>query len=182
MLMLGKTRRSRTLRMAGVAALMAGAAAVIGSANVAAQHSAPPPSDPAPQEEAAAEAEAGDDLPGAGADGPVSALDGVYTVAQADAGLEIYFGNCSACHAGNMRGSGFTPGLLGRRFIAKWDSAAELVAFMQSAMPPAAPGSLEPEQYMLIVAAVLRANNFPASETIQLQLDTLDQVVIELAQ
>jgi len=82
-----------------------------------------------------------------------------FTTQQASAGRTAYEQNCATCHGASLRQ--LPDALLaGREFAAKWGSRSttELVAQMQSTMPPGNAGGLPEETYLAIAAYVLQAN------------------------
>ncbi len=89
-----------------------------------------------------------------------STMDGVYTNAQADLGEQTYAAICSTCHAGGAP-------LKGPSFLAKWSdqSLYRLWEYMSTRMPYTAPGTLSSEQYLGLLAWILRENGYPAGET-----------------
>ena len=88
---------------------------------------------------------------------------GVYTEEQAAVGAEVFLANCSGCHGAELEG-GFGPQLapIGEHWHGS--SLGALYAFVSSAMPFSAPGSLEPQQYADVLAFVLQQNGYPAGE------------------
>ena len=89
-----------------------------------------------------------------------STLDGVYTDAQADAGAETYAKICSNCHATGAS-------LKGPSFLNKWadQSLYRLWEYLSTRMPYGAPGTLSSEQYLGMLAWILRENGYPAGDT-----------------
>jgi alcohol dehydrogenase (cytochrome c) len=84
-----------------------------------------------------------------------------YTEAQASAGKEVYTAKCSACHGASLAGVE-GPALAGPPFSARWETGRRTVEDLfdkiQSSMPFGAGGSLSNEQYLNIVAYILRSN------------------------
>ncbi|MXZ73055.1 MAG: cytochrome c [Acidobacteria bacterium] len=99
---------------------------------------------------------------------PVTAQDGIYADAQADAGEVLYEEQCTVCH-GELRA--IIPemaALLGdHTFRNNWRgrSLGEMFEYIQETMPQDAPGTLTAEQSAAIVAAILRGNRVAAGET-----------------
>ncbi len=85
---------------------------------------------------------------------------GPYTAAQATAGRAVYQSSCAGCHAADLSGLNSAPALAGTQFISSWGdrTAADLVAFLEGAMPPNNPGSLGEEAYVNVVAFILDTN------------------------
>lgn len=89
--------------------------------------------------------------------------DGVYTEAQAKAGLAIYTAQCSMCHGAKLEGvSG--PQLVGSGFITKWSgqTADDLRDIIATQMPLTSPGSLKPTEVLSVLAYILQQNKYPA--------------------
>ena len=83
---------------------------------------------------------------------------GVYTAAQAARGAETYAGMCTGCHTpASHTGEVFTNAWNGR-------PVAELFGFIRAAMPKNEPGSLSPEEYVSIIAYLLKLNGMPAGK------------------
>lgn len=107
------------------------------------------------------------------------ASSGVFTEAQAERGAEVFANSCAGCHGAEL-GGGFGPQLapIGEH----WHDATvgSLFAFVNSAMPFDAPGSLEPQQYADVIAFVLSANGFPSgTEELAPDRAALDGLVID---
>ena len=84
---------------------------------------------------------------------------GPYTQDQAVAGRVIYQTSCASCHSADLSGKE-GPQLAGSNFLAQWGdkTAAELINFMQSTMPPGG-GNLPGDAYLNLAAFILDANN-----------------------
>jgi len=80
-----------------------------------------------------------------------------YTVAQAEGGQQVFANICRGCHGANLQG-GMGPALVGPGFQAAWRNAAALLGFVSQQMPLNRPGSLSQEQYLNVVAFLLRQN------------------------
>ena len=87
-----------------------------------------------------------------------------YTAQQASAGSATYAANCAGCHAADLAGRGEAPELAGRNFMRSFGTRtiADLVAYMQRAMPPTNPGGLGADAYVQIAAFILQSNGAPA--------------------
>jgi S-disulfanyl-L-cysteine oxidoreductase SoxD len=81
--------------------------------------------------------------------------DGVYTSSQADRGESAFAGTCTGCHQ-----SGFQ----GQRFIDHWREGklSNLYSFISTSMPPGNKTPLDAQDYVDIVAYILKSNKFPA--------------------
>jgi mono/diheme cytochrome c family protein len=112
--------------------------------------------------------------PSARAQGPESTVwDGVYTDAQAERGGKRYADACSMCHGAEMTGGGGVPGLKGAEFLFAYNNGplSAVFDYIKANMPPGQAGSLSDQQYTDILAAMLKTNGFPASETTELPSD-----------
>ena len=87
-------------------------------------------------------------------------MDGVYTNEQADQGAKTYEAICAKCHATGAS-------LTGPGFLNKWSdqSLYRLWEYLSTRMPYGAPGTLTPEEYLGMLAWILRQNGYPAGET-----------------
>lgn len=85
---------------------------------------------------------------------------GPFTAAQVASGGAAYGASCAACHGADLSGSANAPTLVGGLFLGDWGdkSAAQLVTFLQGAMPPQSPGSLGEQTYSAIAAFILEQN------------------------
>ncbi len=101
----------------------------------------------------------------ASADDSRSALEGVYSEAQAARGLAVYAEHCVTCHAEGMTGGPGSPPLAGRVFMIGWEreTVGALYDYLKTTMPTGRAGALEDQQYADVLAAVLAANGFPSS-------------------
>ena len=85
-----------------------------------------------------------------------STRDGVYTVAQAERGEQLFTTACSACHAADEWSQ--AP------FLGKWSgrSVRGLYSWIHDEMPSDEPGSLTDRQYADVLAFILRQSGLPA--------------------
>jgi PQQ-dependent dehydrogenase (methanol/ethanol family) len=85
---------------------------------------------------------------------------GPYTADQANSGRAAYQASCAGCHGGDLAGRNDAAPLAGANFIANWGdrTTADLIAFMQGAMPPGNPGGLGEQTYTNITAFILESN------------------------
>jgi len=102
-----------------------------------------------------------------------STLDGIYSSAQAERGQAIYTDHCEMCHAKNFTGSPGAPALTGPAFIFNWDgmTMAALFDYVKTMMPPGEVGSLSDQEYVDALATILKANEFPAMDGVELTTD-----------
>jgi len=103
----------------------------------------------------------------AGAQGAVdhgkTVRDGVYSKEQATRGRATYDNKCSECHDGGSMG----PELWGSGFLSRWSnkSVHALYDVIAKSMPADAPGTLNENELLDVVAYVVQANGFPAGDT-----------------
>ncbi len=97
---------------------------------------------------------------------PTSVLDGIFTEAQAERGRAAYDAHCAECHGEELRGDEMAPGLTGVAFRFRWRGlkVADIFESIESTMPPEEPGTLGDQAYIDIVAFLLSANRYPASD------------------
>ncbi len=85
-----------------------------------------------------------------------SALQGVYTDGQASRGDNEHAANCTSCHSTtNYAGAAFVKTWVGR-------TAFDLFEQLRTTMPDDSPGSLSQQQYVDIVAYILKINGYPS--------------------
>jgi alcohol dehydrogenase (cytochrome c) len=93
---------------------------------------------------------------------------GVYTDAQAERGQDLYEKHCSSCHGAQLEGASSKP-LAGGAFQAKWGQgnhdADELYFITRTQMPYGKAGTLTRQQYIDIVAYILKSNGFRSGTT-----------------
>jgi len=95
----------------------------------------------------------------------ITVWDAVYSEAQAARGKETYVKRCASCHQEDLTG-GSAPALKGNAFIAEWNnrSIGDLFGQLDQTMPVGGVGSLSSQEYLDIVAFMLKANNFPSGK------------------
>ena len=105
--------------------------------------------------------------------GGVTVWSGVYSAAQAERGEKRYADQCATCHGAEMAGGAGIPGLAGVEFLFGWNnrSLAELLDYLKQNMPPTQPGVLSDAQYADVIAAMLKANKFPAAASGEMPTD-----------
>jgi mono/diheme cytochrome c family protein len=96
-------------------------------------------------------------------------------------GKALYVDKCSSCHMENLQGSSETPPLTGDMFWQNWEtySANNLVEQVRATMPEDNPGGLERQQYVDIIAYVLRTNKIQWSGDLPSDMDALKKIVIK---
>jgi mono/diheme cytochrome c family protein len=96
--------------------------------------------------------------PGLGATDGVPAATGVFTVAQAASGQEVYTASCAQCHTmAQHSGSAFAAAWNGRRL-------SDLYEIIRGTMPLDNPGGLSDQEYIDVVAYMLQLNGVPAGK------------------
>ena len=114
--------------------------------------------------------------PVAHADTVRTTMDGVYTLAQATKGKDLFAMRCQSCHTPSQHS--------GPPFRNKWfgRSLGELYAYIRREMPKNEPRSLTDQEYTLALAFLLRMNGMPtgqvplAADSTALQRIRLDSV------
>ncbi len=99
---------------------------------------------------------------------------GVYTAAQADRGQALFRSKCASCHAPNR----FTDDLFYTSFAGKlmW----EMFDVISDTMPEDNPASMKPEEYVDVMAYLLKLNNFPTGDTeLPVGKDALSAILME---
>ena len=96
-------------------------------------------------------------------------------------GKAVYNDKCASCHMENLKGSTETPPLTGDMFWMNWEtySANNLVEQIRTTMPEDNPGSLMREQYIDIVAYILKTNEVPFTGDLPADADALKKVTIK---
>ena len=103
-------------------------------------------------------------------------MDGVYTLAQALKGNDVFAAHCRSCHTPESHN--------GPPFRNKWygRTLAELFGYMRREMPKTEPGSLSDVDYAKALAYILRLNGMPtgsaplSADSVMLQRIRLDSV------
>jgi mono/diheme cytochrome c family protein len=96
-------------------------------------------------------------------------------------GKALYVDKCSACHMENLTGSSETPPLTGDMFWQNWETynANNLVEQVRATMPEDNPGGLERQQYVDIIAYVLKFNKVDFTGDLPSDMDALKKVMIK---
>ena len=93
----------------------------------------------------------------------------MYTGVQAKHGVRLYSQHCAGCHGDKLEGKGNFPALSGEAFLkrcADSDHTVDDVFYiMRAFMPYNEPGKLSQQQYVEILAYVLKVNDFAAGAT-----------------
>jgi cytochrome c5 len=103
--------------------------------------------------------------PGAQGAAPKTVAAGIFTDAQAARGATTYEASCSGCHQPDLSG-GQGPALKEQRFARDYAGKDLTVLFakISKTMPRDNPGSLEADDYLDVLAHVLKENGFPAGQ------------------
>jgi len=98
-----------------------------------------------------------------------------FTAAQSAAGATAYQTSCSSCHAADLGGRNEAPQLAGSNFIGLWGTrtAGELVAYIQTSMPPTNPGSLNEAASSNLAAYILQSNGAAAGNQMLARASTI---------
>jgi cytochrome c5 len=104
-----------------------------------------------------------------------STMAGVYTAPQAARGEETYMAVCVSCHpAGTYKAAGFKATWKGRPLSDLFDQVREK-------MPKNDPGSLSTQEYVQLVAYILRINDVPAGDTdLAADVDVMKKIRIDM--
>jgi mono/diheme cytochrome c family protein len=96
-----------------------------------------------------------------------STWSGIYSSAQAERGLKVYFATCSQCHGPDMTGIDSAPPLTGGKFAANWNGVTlgDMVERIRISMPQNDPGTLARADIADVTAYILQQNGFPAGES-----------------
>jgi hypothetical protein len=100
---------------------------------------------------------------------------GVYTSAQAARGATVFEAHCISCH----REGGTAPVLVSERFTRTFADATLLSLFttIQTTMPRNAPGSLTEQEYVDVVADLLKSNGY-ADGMVELTVTALGDIKV----
>jgi mono/diheme cytochrome c family protein len=113
----------------------------------------------------------------------LSVWDAVYTSEQADRGSAFYARECASCHGEGLMGQDQSPGLVGPEFLAKWSgqTVADLFEQTRKSMPKNKPNGFSRQEYLDVIAFMLKANGFPAGKT-ELPRSTADLTGLQISQ
>jgi mono/diheme cytochrome c family protein len=102
--------------------------------------------------------------------------DGVYSDAQATRGKSTYDSLCSSCHEGGS----MAPGLKGDDFLASWENKSVRALYSRAftTMPSDAPGTLQEQELLDIIAYLIQANGFAVGDKPFTSAADLDQIRI----
>ena len=79
---------------------------------------------------------------------------------QAKRGEATYLDECGRCHAETLSGTEFGPALVGHEFVRGWTgkSVGDMFVRVRDTMPVDSPGRLSAQQYVDVIAFILREN------------------------
>ena len=112
--------------------------------------------------------------------GPISVLQGVYTMEQANRGQLVIADVCSKCHGGDLLGLDIVPAITGKWW---WRSVtlSSLFRYVSNYMPWNAPNSLTRQQYIDAIAYMLWFTGYPpGSEELPSDTNLLDTIRVEV--
>jgi alcohol dehydrogenase (cytochrome c) len=104
-----------------------------------------------------------------------------FTLDQAAAGEPLYARNCASCHGENLDDGEFAPPLVGNAFGVEWGgrSVFELLDFVETRMPPTAPGSLSDVEYRQVLAFMFeRSRMAPGADELPDEQATLENMLL----
>lgn len=101
------------------------------------------------------------------AQAPLSVWSGVYTAEQADRGAPLYVAECGECHGPSLEGGETAPALAGADFRWAWNglSVGDLFERLRVSMPEGRPRAMTRAQKVDVLAYMLRENAFPVGDT-----------------
>jgi cytochrome c len=107
---------------------------------------------------------------------------GVYTSEQAKRGEPLYSQSCSSCHGTSLEGGEMAPPLTGGPFNANWNglTMGDLFERLRISMPQNSPGSLTRQEYVDVLAFMLRSGSFPEGKSeLPRETELLKQITFE---
>jgi mono/diheme cytochrome c family protein len=114
--------------------------------------------------------------------GPRTTLTGVFTAEQAKNGERLFQARCAPCHGADLHATDpDAPDLTDDGFKIGWlgQTLANRFRNIRIAMPANAPGSLDNQTYIDIVAYILQFNKMPpGNEKLMPDVEALEKIVI----
>ena len=114
--------------------------------------------------------------------GERTTLSGVFTAEQAKNGERIFQSRCAACHGSDLHATDpEVPDLTDDGFKYGWvgKTVANRFRNIRTAMPAGAPGSLDDQTYIDIVAYILQFNGMPpGNQKLMPEVEALEKIVI----
>jgi mono/diheme cytochrome c family protein len=92
--------------------------------------------------------------------GPRSVSEPAGVSEQVKRGEATYLDECGRCHAETLSGTEFGPALVGHEFVRGWTgkSVGDMFVRVRDTMPVDSPGRLTAQQYVDVIAFILREN------------------------
>ena len=96
-------------------------------------------------------------------------------------GKALYNDKCASCHQESLKGTTETPPLTGDTFWMNWETytANNLVEQVRSTMPEDNPGSMTRQEYVDVVAYILKTNQVAYDGDLPMDADSLKKVTIK---
>ena len=106
----------------------------------------------------------------------------LFTDVQVARGERLYAEHCASCHGPNLEGKGAMP-LSGETFHTKWadgkHTVDDLYYIARTSMPYTTPGKLSKQEYIDVIAYVLKVNGYRAGEQeLPMTPETLRGIII----
>ena len=97
-------------------------------------------------------------------------------------GKAIYVAKCSDCHQESLKGTPESPPHTGDQFWMNWETytANNLLEQIRTTMPEDNPGSLMRQEYVDIVAYILRFNEVPLTGDLPTDADALKKIIVKM--
>jgi S-disulfanyl-L-cysteine oxidoreductase SoxD len=113
--------------------------------------------------------------------GSLAHAEGPFTERQAQRGEALYSRHCAACHGAKLEGGSAAPALSGAIFAQRnsetGGTADDLFFTMRTFMPYDAPGKLSKQDYVDLVAYVLKVNgHLPGSKSLTAETKVLEGI------
>lgn len=107
---------------------------------------------------------------------------GAFTESQTRSGQRVYMEHCAQCHGADLRGIGKAPALAGESFrnycTEQRYTADDLLYQIRAFMPYNEPGKLSKQQYVEVLAYILKMNGFSPGHTELRSDSTVPQRII----
>lgn len=107
---------------------------------------------------------------------PSKAVPG-YTDAQASIGQTLYYQHCAECHGGSGEGN-YGPGLLVDDGNVQWQPVYYVYTYMMQHMPAGDANALKKDEYINIMAFLLKAHGHPASNKALTDTSLMDSAAL----
>ena len=87
-----------------------------------------------------------------------------FTATQANQGQTLFYQHCAECHGASGQGN-YGPGLLVDDGNVQWQPVYYIYSYMQQHMPAGDAGGLRKDEYINIMAFMLKSHGHPAGST-----------------